>query len=310
MHRDMRTGRVFAVVGIVAWSTGCGGDSTTRSSEPAVGVTLTHNGDSGTLLARGSDAGTFFDDGRDEEGFRATCRELVNLARQEQANASAAADRSCQTSDDCVAVMNWRSSCVPSCGYDLFSAAGAAGLQGDSSYCAQYATMHCPLQAALPCADSPTQPACIDGLCSQVELTTTSSGDDAGAGAAITHPGDAGALLDATSKDAALAASSSCSWPAQLNDGGPGACHVARASLSCVNSAGDGCGCLSDDPTRCDSCEGTGWTCHDQCAANEYAAWCGGPPRHNGSSYDDPPPACRGVSGLPSGTGIYCCPCE
>lgn len=143
----------------------------------------------------------------------------------------------------------------------------------------------------------------LSTACVSDEMTTRSSGDHAGMDAALSLGGDAGTLLDA-----AQAWSSACSWPAQPEDAGPGACRVARATLACVEPMG-GRWCLSDNPIRCNSPDDTNWTCHSQCAANEYATHCGGT-LGNEVPAADPPPACRQVEylGRP-GIHIYCCPC-
>lgn len=106
-----------------------------------------------------------------------------------------------------------------------------------------------------------------------------------------------------------------CRWSASLNDAGPGACHAARALITCEGPSG-GCGCMSDDamtcsgPTPCGLSYGYS-TCQDQCAAGEYAVACGGPPQPDASFVDQQPPSgCRSLSPTPSGVVSYCCPCE
>jgi hypothetical protein len=102
------------------------------------------------------------------------------------------------------------------------------------------------------------------------------------------------------------AAASSCAMPLAVQDAGAGvvACNVERAYVECGN-----CACLSADPATCEAC-GEPRMCTNRCQANEYAVGCGGPPRHDGMTYADSPTACRSVANLPSGTGIYCCPCS
>lgn len=102
---------------------------------------------------------------------------------------------------------------------------------------------------------------------------------------------------------------------AGLRDGGPGACSVAIAALSCTAPSGAGCGCLSNDPTTCaapTACgPGYGFACTNQCAVNEYAAGCGGTPQPDGGYvYSQPPAGCRLVDAFPSGESFYCCPCQ
>ena len=80
-----------------------------------------------------------------------------------------------------------------------------------------------------------------------------------------------------------------------------GACDIAKYSVVCPSRA-----CLTDttdDPT-CPLDGDAG--CVDQCASDEYAAWCGGPP----PAKNDPPSSqCRSITMIPSGTIIYCCRC-
>ncbi|MEO8901941.1 MAG: hypothetical protein ABI627_10475 [Polyangiaceae bacterium] len=112
---------------------------------------------------------------------------------------------------------------------------------------------------------------------------------------------------------AASASSSECTWPASLNDAGLGACGVGRAYVNCTGPSG-GCLCLSDDPTTCAACaeqfQGP-LTCVSECAANEYAVSCGGPPQPgSGFVYQDVPAACHSVAATPGGSQYACCPCQ
>jgi hypothetical protein len=106
-------------------------------------------------------------------------------------------------------------------------------------------------------------------------------------------------------------ASVQCSWPASLDDGGPGGCTAARALVSCTFSGG-GCGCTSDGPLECGGGCGseTGASCSDGCAANEYVVACGGIGPNAGGANAEPPSACHFVSAVPAGIAYYCCPCE
>lgn len=136
--------------------------------------------------------------------------------------------------------------------------------------------------------------------------------------------------------------SAQCSWPAYLDEGGPGACGVGRAFVECqypvgvtcegeTSVSGGGSGpsgsttgitqlCLSDDPTTCSGCSsisGTA-TCTSKCGSNEYAVSCGGPPApplpDGGQvawTYQDPPDGCLSTGpGGPGGGAFFCCPCQ
>jgi hypothetical protein len=102
------------------------------------------------------------------------------------------------------------------------------------------------------------------------------------------------------------AAAGHCGHAVGLDDGGPGACHVAKRSLECTQ--GDiSCGCVTDGD-GCDGCPGG--TCHDLCHADEYALACGGPPNPDASfSYASPPETCRTIDVTPGGSRYLCCPC-
>jgi hypothetical protein len=108
--------------------------------------------------------------------------------------------------------------------------------------------------------------------------------------------------------DAARAAGQ-CSWPADLDDPAPHACRAMRAFVSCGDPAGGGCGCLSDDPTTCSGC-GSGFTCQNQCAANQYGVACGGIGPSSPSSNQTPPDGCTVRLSTPAGVSFYCCPCS
>jgi hypothetical protein len=105
---------------------------------------------------------------------------------------------------------------------------------------------------------------------------------------------------------------SECGWPVSLDDAGPGACAVGRAYVNCTGASG-GCLCLSDDPTTCAGCAEQfpgPLTCVSECAANEYAVSCGGPPTFDGVTYQDVPANCHLVGATPGGNQYACCPCE
>jgi hypothetical protein len=106
-----------------------------------------------------------------------------------------------------------------------------------------------------------------------------------------------------------------CSWPAILDDAGLGSCIAERAYVSCTDPSGAGCGCLSNDSTSCPASAmcgvAHGYTrCQDQCAANEYAVACGGPPKPDAADVNQQPlNGCRIALATPGGVA-YCCPCE
>jgi hypothetical protein len=117
------------------------------------------------------------------------------------------------------------------------------------------------------------------------------------------NPG--GAICCLPSSDASTA---SCHWAASLDDAGPGGCVAARAVVKCTDASGAGCGCLSDDPTRCPGCgPDNGFTCEDACTSGEYAVSCGGIAV---PTTEEPPAGCRSAGANPGGFAFYCCPCE
>ncbi|HVV52264.1 MAG TPA: hypothetical protein VHO06_21525 [Polyangia bacterium] len=96
-----------------------------------------------------------------------------------------------------------------------------------------------------------------------------------------------------------------CSWPSSLNDAdGRTACQPARAFVSCTDSTGAGCECLSDQ-VSC-ACQAAGVTCQDKCAANQYAVACGGV---GPGAVPSPPDGCTFAGANPGGVAYYCCPC-
>jgi hypothetical protein len=103
------------------------------------------------------------------------------------------------------------------------------------------------------------------------------------------------------------ALNSQCSWPSSLNGAdGRTACQPARALVSCTDSTGAGCGCLSDQ-ISCDGCQIQGVTCRDQCAADQYAVACGGV---GPGAVPSPPDGCTFAGANPGGVAYYCCPCQ
>ena len=128
---------------------------------------------------------------------------------------------------------------------------------------------------------------------------------------------DGGSGVDAISTDGASDKEPlpQCTWPGSLNDAGPDGCRASRALVACNGPAG-GCDCRSDDATTCPTPTTCGLaygytTCQDQCADNEYAVACGGPPQPDAAYVNQQPPSsCRLALATPGGVAFYCCPCE
>jgi hypothetical protein len=95
-----------------------------------------------------------------------------------------------------------------------------------------------------------------------------------------------------------------CTWPSTLNDAGPGGCQAARAYITCSGPSG-GVLCLSDGALTCPNV--TDESCHDACAANQFAVACGSIDPSVPSA--DPPAGCTSAGFTPAGIGFYCCPC-
>lgn len=101
-----------------------------------------------------------------------------------------------------------------------------------------------------------------------------------------------------------------CQWPSELAPLGTqmrDVCVATRAYLSC-KAAGAGVECASADAVTCvDESEFKVISCTNRCAADEYAAICGGVGPGN---VPDPPDGCRLVLANPGGSVAYCCPCQ
>jgi|HubBroStandDraft_6_1064221.scaffolds.fasta_scaffold251343_2 hypothetical protein len=114
--------------------------------------------------------------------------------------------------------------------------------------------------------------------------------------------------LDGGGTGSALSlASRQCSWPAGLEDAGPGGCRADRALVQCSDSGGGQCFGLADDVT-CSNC-GDGFSSPvDRCSADQYAVVCGsiGP---SSIPAGTPPAGCTSQGATPAGTLYYCCPC-
>lgn len=107
-------------------------------------------------------------------------------------------------------------------------------------------------------------------------------------------------------------ASVQCTWPAALDDAGPGACRASRTLVECHDPAGDGCSCVSSGAMSCDCSAFVGggpWTCEYACAPNQYTVSCGsvGP---SAQPPPAPPTGCTLLGANPGGVVTYCCPCE
>ena len=101
---------------------------------------------------------------------------------------------------------------------------------------------------------------------------------------------------------------SMCKRSPSLGDAGAGA-GPGPILLDCENaSTGIGCSCLSNT-TSCEGCgPNEGFTCTNECHANEYALSLGsiGP---STTPTPEPPAECRLAEATPAGTAFYCCPC-
>jgi hypothetical protein len=174
------------------------------------------------------------------------------------------------------------------------------------------------------------------GICALAVACTSSNPDasslsDSGSNDSGASDSGGEAATASTTADASPVTYGPCSWPASLNDGGPGACTVGRAYVTCSYPVGVTCegglgasggqggiemGCISDDPTSCGCTSTSGAaTCRNMCAPNEYAVSCGGPPHfdEDGSSnfaYQETPDGCVGVGATPGGNAYSCCPCQ
>jgi hypothetical protein len=109
-----------------------------------------------------------------------------------------------------------------------------------------------------------------------------------------------------------------CRWNAAWTpaDAGDGRCQARRHRVSCVGVGGPGASnsmvyvsCLSDTDT-CEGLErttpGVTYTCHDECAPNEFGMVCG---RIGPGGGEAPPGACTKEGPTPAGISFYCCPC-
>lgn|GEM_PF-5289772 len=162
---------------------------------------------------------------------------------------------------------------------------------------------------------------CLLMACSSSSMSQGTPGPDA-----------SGAGTDGGSEDdGAPPSKGQCQWPASLNDGGLGACHVGRAYVECAYPEGvtceDGTGssspdgltllCLSNDRASCSGCSSTAGTatCTSKCGVNEYAVSCGGPPLPSSgagvaSEYQPAPSGCVAIGSTPGGNTYSCCPCQ
>lgn len=110
--------------------------------------------------------------------------------------------------------------------------------------------------------------------------------------------------LAETQTDASTSAGQ-CHYASGVGDGKPGSCGAGRALIDCEAPNGSGCGCMTDG-TTCPGC-GTGATCTNKCAADEYVVSCGG--IGPTTSQFNPPAACHFAGAVPAGIAYYCCPC-
>ena len=107
------------------------------------------------------------------------------------------------------------------------------------------------------------------------------------------------------------ASAGECRWPSSLAALGTqtrDVCVATRAFLSCNAGGGGGVECASVDAVMCvDEPESNVVSCTNRCAADEYAAICGGV---GPGPVPDPPDGCHSVFVSPAGSEAYCCPCQ
>jgi hypothetical protein len=104
----------------------------------------------------------------------------------------------------------------------------------------------------------------------------------------------------------------SCEWTSssEAADASDESCRTGRTLLKCELANGTTHECISDNSTTCSESNSTE-SCHNQCDADEYGAWCGGPPTPGEEQKSTAPPsaACRRMQIIPAGVITYCCPC-
>jgi hypothetical protein len=107
------------------------------------------------------------DPSHDAGSFAASCYKLLSSAKQAVADAVAAADKSCKSADDCLAIVTYLR-CAPRCSGVLVSRAGATAvaqaIADNDPTCTEYQALQCPPQGATPCHVPPVL-ACVDGTC-------------------------------------------------------------------------------------------------------------------------------------------------
>jgi hypothetical protein len=98
---------------------------------------------------------------------------------------------------------------------------------------------------------------------------------------------------------------SQCGWPAALDNGAVAGCAPARAFVTCAEPGGSSSYAASE-PMGCVSCSGT---CQDSCAVSEFALSCA-TAQPDAAVSSGPAHGCRFASAFPSGSVLYCCPCQ
>jgi hypothetical protein len=101
----------------------------------------------------------------------------------------------------------------------------------------------------------------------------------------------------------ALVGDAECHWPAALTGG---ACVPLRAFVKCTIQETSS-SYPSTDPTSCPGCAGT---CQDYCQPTEFALSCGARSTDAAAIPSDPFYGCTVGFVTPSGSVVYCCPCQ
>jgi hypothetical protein len=118
------------------------------------------------------------------------------------------------------------------------------------------------------------------------------------------HPVDRPVLTDSAGRvDMQKSDAYQCNWPSSLNTS---ACVPLRAYVQCTSN-GNSSSYPSTDPSMCPGCTGT---CKDFCKATEFALSCTGHPADAAATPADPFYGCTVGYTTPSGSVIYCCPCQ
>jgi len=104
--------------------------------------------------------------------------------------------------------------------------------------------------------------------------------------------------------DVALDGSGSqCKVPTKIGSGAVGTCTATRAYVTCTNQGSTS----SYAATQFNGCLDCAGTCTDSCAATEYSLSCN---VRQSDAGPNPTEGCRFAQAFPSGSAVYCCPCQ